>query len=758
MPTTESEFSKITVGVSLAEGLDIAKANSYLASMNNVIKTLTEEGKAFSAAMKKSADSITQDMYVRKDMADATKRAFEAVRKKAVHAKDLTDIDIDPISYSEAEDVKMRTFTRQIKDKRKRADIAAQVKRQGGIMAESGKEGFFNITVPDVQDYRTRAKGSNAGAFISLEKHLQDEIRNSNKLINARARLAAPQLEYEPVAYFKSKGDRGSAYWAAQGEAEYKRRQKEEEGGKGSSGLGPLKTFGVVFGIYKAIEKLLSLVGKIYTAILSGATKAFQDTLKGQSLGLSGTTVMNLRSFASSKGMKESVFTDAQTSVQQKFGNITSLDQTALKSLALIIGPQLGRLVNLGVGQSNPQQILDLILNGFQDKARRGINSLGQQVGVEDAMRELTSYLQKIDPNWAEIYQRKMFDELSPTNTAKQRDLARGDINVWGSETITNPAGVTKNDYELASAMKILTDEMNALRKSLVDGLMVKLSASIVGFTASLEDLVMTMPGVSPEAKRKYYDVNREENNASIKEFGTAIGASKKQREKLKSDLIDKNPAYAKNPKLLDYDILEVEEGRTPKHATSVSTGTDATFAAIIGINASIANLEQGIKEMNATNATSSPEAKYKGFSLPGARAASDFAANTAIQAFLKNGWAFPGSYTDVNNQMVKDLNNGNGANAEAKIGEQARSMLDLNYVSQLASDLVRKQASIPSGATVAFEATDSEITIKLVDSKGNDIKTDGASITMRSTLQNKGSFNMGSASFFADTEPVKGK
>lgn len=157
--------------------------------------------------------------------------------------------------------------------------------------------------------------------------------------------------------------------------------------------------------------KLLGLIGtltditrRILSSVLNFATQSTRDMVTAHNLGISYEAVRNYRHVETIHGLKEGTITEAVADIQNKFGNITKLDEKALEDLAVVMGGKISEMATLGLGSSNPEAILGAILDAFNEKANAGYNSVGQYVGEQQARRELYSYLLKVSPQIADIF------------------------------------------------------------------------------------------------------------------------------------------------------------------------------------------------------------------------------------------------------------------------------------------------------------------------------------------------------------------
>ena len=157
----------------------------------------------------------------------------------------------------------------------------------------------------------------------------------------------------------------------------------------------------------KIVGLLTSIVGitrRILSSVLTFATQASQDMITAHNLGMSYESVRNYRHVETVHNLKEGTITGAIADIQSKFGNITTLDEKALESLAVVMGGKIEEMATMGLGSSNPEKVLGAILDAFNEKANAGYNSVGQYVGEQQARRELYSYLLKVSPQIADIF------------------------------------------------------------------------------------------------------------------------------------------------------------------------------------------------------------------------------------------------------------------------------------------------------------------------------------------------------------------
>lgn len=161
-------------------------------------------------------------------------------------------------------------------------------------------------------------------------------------------------------------------------------------------------------GTFLKIVGLVTAVADIARRILSAVTAMSQQTVKdmitANNLSMPYDAVRGYRHTETAHGMKEGTIVGGIADIQKMFGNITALDEKSLEALAVVMGGEIKEAIDMGLGSSNPEKVLGMILDKFNEQANAGINSIGQQVGEVQARRELYSYLLRISPQIADIF------------------------------------------------------------------------------------------------------------------------------------------------------------------------------------------------------------------------------------------------------------------------------------------------------------------------------------------------------------------
>ena len=166
------------------------------------------------------------------------------------------------------------------------------------------------------------------------------------------------------------------------------------------------------------------------------------------------------------------------------------------------MGADVQKMVYSGIGGDEPDKLLESILNKFFASYKSGKNSIGQYVGQEQALRELTTVLRGISPEIASIFSVMANEWATGTNAGLFSDYTS-----MKELPQSNRGGMT--DVELGAFVALgaeanrLQNTFDQLRK-LIEG---KFSLALGGVISKINDWRI---GESAEEKQKHDKRNRE--------------------------------------------------------------------------------------------------------------------------------------------------------------------------------------------------------------------------------------------------------
>lgn len=273
---------------------------------------------------------------------------------------------------------------------------------------------------------------------------------------------------------------------------------------------------GTMLKILGAVVTLANITRRILSSVMGFASQSVQDTVTAHNLGVSYDAVRQYRHVETIHGLKSGTITGALSDIQAKFGNITSLDEKALESLAVVMGSQIEDMAKMGLGSSNPEKVLEAIIDAFNEKANAGFNSIGQYVGEQQARRELYSYLLKISPQMADIFA-TMQEEQHNINSlfrnqadtfAEWKNLlptTRGGTGAQGNVVVT-----------LGQEWNVIKDELKQIREAIA----LTLAPSLLKILRRIADMRI---GLSEEENEALNKENKSINDRFIQSVDATL-------------------------------------------------------------------------------------------------------------------------------------------------------------------------------------------------------------------------------------------
>ncbi len=258
------------------------------------------------------------------------------------------------------------------------------------------------------------------------------------------------------------------------------------------------------------LTTIADITRRILSSVLTFSAQTVQDMVKAHNLGLSYEAVRAYRHTEAQHSLKEGTITDAIAGEQQKYGNITSLDEKSLEYIALIMGNKVADMATMGLGASNPEAIVGAIIDRANELANSGYNSVGQYVGEQQARRELYSYLLKYSPQIADIFA-TMQEEQHNINS-----LFRNQADTfaeWKNLLPTKRGGSTPMDYNVSATLGQEWNIVKDILSQIKEGLMVSLSPAVLDLLRKIAD---TRVGMSEKEKQERNKENRSENLKAI--------------------------------------------------------------------------------------------------------------------------------------------------------------------------------------------------------------------------------------------------
>ena len=273
---------------------------------------------------------------------------------------------------------------------------------------------------------------------------------------------------------------------------------------------------GTLLKILGTLTVVADVARRILSSVLNIATQQVKETVEAHNLGISKDQIRNYSRLETAHGLKEGTITGAIADIQNKFGNITTLDEKALEALAVVMGGKIEEMATMGLGSSNPEKVLGTILDTFNEKANAGVNSVGQYVGEAQARRELYSYLLKVSPQIADIFA-TMQEEQHNINSIYRNQAST--FEEW-KNTLKTPKGATQAQE---GVLYTLGEEWNDFKRLLEDikhAIAVSLAPTLTKILRRINNMRV---GLSTSQKLQLNAENRNANEKALRETEASI-------------------------------------------------------------------------------------------------------------------------------------------------------------------------------------------------------------------------------------------
>ena len=170
-------------------------------------------------------------------------------------------------------------------------------------------------------------------------------------------------------------------------------RQKGKEAREDKSNKRKMLHWLTVIGSF--LSGIADITRRILTASLARASEIKKEQVDAKSLGITYSDMREYRAQETAMGLEKGIITAGMSELQAGIGDITNLDQNMLSELAKVLKSDIVEGINLGLGQTDLDNVYKEILNAYFARGQAGVNSAGMQVGKYQAERELATALEK---------------------------------------------------------------------------------------------------------------------------------------------------------------------------------------------------------------------------------------------------------------------------------------------------------------------------------------------------------------------------
>ena len=578
----------------------LSDLDKHLRAIKQTILSASNFTAYFNESMKKINEvtgEMVQSFFVRKS--DLANVVSALKRKDAELSKGKTYFDFNnldekgqptsaSISYLEdmkVEDVKMLTF------KRKRAGKIAQSLAGEAVHDYLGGKAYFSS--PKDRD---------------AEK-MSFDIPVTESDINALGGMKEAKKHYSKILTSVLKDSESTKYSSAENksrkedeeEKERKKKEKEKEKKdreeKAESKKSRRKTLRTLSLVIASLTAIADIARRILTATLTRVSEAQATSVNAHNLGMSYYKARGFNYRDLAHGLEEGTTMSAISDIQSQFGDATNINDKSLAILARVMGASVSDLVKSGLGGKEPDKLLESILNSYFNNFLNGKNSLGQAVGREQAMRELTTSLKEVSPDIAKIFARMADEYIYGLHKGSYSDYS----GFMGLHKVYN-SGLNDADFLRFKELGQAVDDLSSKFKNLKDNLLAKLTPALAAFISWADKLDIGKSSKeiitdSKEARKKLNEVAQksyEQSNSILSTTGISdwsVDAILDSYSEVTSNKLFKDSnlvrqyesivnAFSDKGKMAELELILALMQRSKK-ATKESSKTKASYSAI---------------------------------------------------------------------------------------------------------------------------------------------------------------------------------
>lgn len=320
-----------------------------------------------------------------------------------------------------------------------------------------------------------------------------------------------------------SKDDLLANYKQIEKEDEQKREEKKQEALQEYARSAQMKMlFAEVLIIGNTIRRILTTI----VGMAKETVKTRADSIEAHNMGMSYQTYRANNYLDLAHGLEEGTRNQGIADLQSSFGDPTNLNMGAIEKLAPVLGSDIVRAINNGLGRDNPEQLLNLIMNAFFKQYQEGRNSLNEFVGKDQARKELVTAIQQVSPSIAKELA-MMIDTAEYGKYAGLFNSVESYDKLLGKTT--GRYGLTDADIAVFNEVGTEVSELSAKMKILADTMKNEVVVGLSGFIQWLNNLFDSLSSSE----------NKVENEAqAFSWFKQKEGRIKSNRELARQDFI----------------------------------------------------------------------------------------------------------------------------------------------------------------------------------------------------------------------------
>ena len=485
--------------------------------------------------------------------------------------------------YVSQQNAHMLEVTREVKGAKAQAYLKEELVDIGGVAKRTpntANKDMMTSFIPVLDDDLNNMSAKDRANFLrSLTPKANRASIAEQRDRTIKEQEEVREREIADKARIKKLTDRENARKTREQERQWASERKAEEAEAKEEQKDRLHSRKVMLGrigvITTALSSLVDISRRILVSVLDFSSKVSKDTTQGRTLEIGYSDVRALNYLDQALGLKEGTNIQAQEDFRAKFGNTAKLDTEALKWLAMVMGEDVGAMVQSGLGGENPAQLVEATIDAFFKRWQSGQDQYGNTVGQDKARRELVTLLESVSPSVARIFER-MVEEYTHGLYAGQFDTYKG----MQSHYIPVSGGLTSMDWEQIALVGKEADDLRTKFKNLGELISGELTLSFSGLIAWLNSKTW---GGSPQEKYEKKEDIKNQLKSTVKSLEDR---SAKNREKLKNltgyssleEIAENAPELAENPFVMDLLIAGEGVDRALAEARKQSTSKNPVY------------------------------------------------------------------------------------------------------------------------------------------------------------------------------------
>lgn len=293
------------------------------------------------------------------------------------------------------EQLKFKNHSATIRNPKYRNTFMNEIRKAGGIITGNpyGDSDRVNYSLP--------AKENEEGELIDSNSYLKRNNRKANAAWDKRERDKTNKALQRQADAARKKEERE----AQRNENNQAKKEKRDELIKERQAVAnKIKLLSVVTSIAMVLKSILNTMVSLAFESMEKGRETVNEVRASHDLGMSWGTAKSRQYLAQAKGLDKNVFIDAAASLQKAFGNIDQLDDKTLAKYAVgTQGKYISDAIRSGLGQSDPNALMENILSSALQDVLKGVNHLGMNVGQSQARMDWVTYMGGINGSMGEI-------------------------------------------------------------------------------------------------------------------------------------------------------------------------------------------------------------------------------------------------------------------------------------------------------------------------------------------------------------------